>query len=175
MILYTCLGEFGNIPVRSFPFFVLWSGRIPITIYLYTQQVKGCDKQAQGTHQGMCKRHWRELSCPGRHESMEQQVWRVASSASPSLADDDIYKNDDNDDDDDDDADNDESERNSGSSNNHSFVITDEPMNKRSSREQRWNAIYERLVAYKKEHNTAFSSWTLGKHTKKSVQRGKTF
>jgi hypothetical protein len=24
----------------------------------------GCDKQAQGTHDGMCKRHWKSINCP---------------------------------------------------------------------------------------------------------------
>ncbi len=27
-------------------------------------KVDGCDKQAQGTHDGMCKRHWKSLHCP---------------------------------------------------------------------------------------------------------------
>lgn len=27
-------------------------------------KVDGCDKQAQGTHDGMCKRHWKALHCP---------------------------------------------------------------------------------------------------------------
>ena len=44
------------------PFFLL----IHQTHYDYTtQQVDGCDKEAQYTHQRMCKRHWRELTCTG--------------------------------------------------------------------------------------------------------------
>ena len=35
-------------------------------IHNYTKQVDGCDKQAQGTYQGMCKRHWWDLSSPGQ-------------------------------------------------------------------------------------------------------------
>ena len=27
-------------------------------------RVDGCDKQAQGTHDGMCKRHWKNLHAP---------------------------------------------------------------------------------------------------------------
>ena len=27
-------------------------------------RVEGCEKQAQGTHDGMCKRHWRALQAP---------------------------------------------------------------------------------------------------------------
>jgi hypothetical protein len=26
-------------------------------------KVEGCDKQAQGTHEGMCKRHWKGKEC----------------------------------------------------------------------------------------------------------------
>ena len=33
-------------------------------------------------------------------------------------------------------------------------MIADEPMNKRSFHEQEWDAIYERLVAYKKQNNS---------------------
>lgn len=36
-------------------------------------RMEGCDKQAQGTHDGMCKRHWKELHFPSEGKTEPQQ------------------------------------------------------------------------------------------------------
>ncbi|GKZ01524.1 hypothetical protein MPSEU_001103000 [Mayamaea pseudoterrestris] len=35
-------------------------------------RIDGCEKQAQGTHDGMCKRHWKSINCPEEQPVSEQ-------------------------------------------------------------------------------------------------------
>jgi hypothetical protein len=46
-------------------------------------KVEGCDKQAQGTHEGMCKRHWRAFNFPESAHALKVTAEEAAKETEP--------------------------------------------------------------------------------------------